>query len=48
MNSVRTNNPILNYLRFTLLGCKDNGIGKFEFVAKTQLLCVDFKVEVRK
>ena len=41
MNSVRTNNVSLKYLKFTLLGCKDNGIGKFEFVAKTQFLCPD-------
>ena len=38
MNSVRTNNPSLKYLRFRLLGCKDIGIGKFEFVAKYQFL----------
>ena len=37
--SDRTNNPSLKYLRFTLLGCKDTGIGKFEFDAKTQFLC---------
>ena len=38
MNSVRTNNPSLKHLRFTLLVCKGIGIGKFEFVAKTQFL----------
>ena len=38
MNSVRTNNPSLKYLRFTLLCCKDIEIGKFKFVTKTQFL----------
>ena len=28
----------LKYLRSTTLGCKDRGIIKFEFVAKTQFL----------
>ena len=30
--------PILKYLRFTTLICKDKGIRKFEFVPKTQFL----------
>ena len=38
MNSVRSNNVSLKYQRPTLSGCKDIGIGKFEFVAKTQFL----------
>ena len=29
----------LKYRRSTALGCKDIGIRKFEFVAKTQFLC---------
>ena len=37
MNSVRSNNISFKYKRFTLSGCK-NGIGKFEFVAKNQVL----------
>ena len=47
MNSVETNNPSLKYLRFTLLSCKDIGIGKFEFVAKTQFLLND-KIVTKK
>ena len=39
MNSVRSINLNLNYLRFTLSGSKDIGIRKFDFVAKTQFLC---------
>ena len=38
MNSVRSNNLSLKYQRFTPSGCKDIGIIKFEFVAKTQVL----------
>jgi len=38
MNSVRPNNLSLKYLTFKTSGCKDLGIMKFEFVAKTQLL----------
>ena len=37
MNSVRSNNISFKYKRFTLSGCKDE-IGKFEFVAKNQVL----------
>ena len=37
MNSVCSNNLSCKYKRFTLSGCKD-GIGKFEFVAKTQFV----------
>ena len=45
MNYVRSNNLSLKYQRFTPSGCKDTGIGKFEFVAKTQFLSrkYDFK-----
>ena len=39
MNSVTSNNVILKSQRFTHLNCKDIGIRKFEFVAKTQFLC---------
>ena len=35
MNLVKFNFTSLKYLRFKLSGCKDVGIRKFEFVAKT-------------
>ena len=38
MNSVGSNNVSLKYQRPTPFGCKDIGIRKFEFVAKTQFL----------
>jgi len=38
MNSVRLNNLSLKRQRFTLLGYKDLGIIKFEFVANSQFL----------
>ena len=38
MNSVRSDNLSLKYQSFTTLGCKDVGVRKFEFVAKTQFL----------
>ena len=38
MNSVKLNNVSLNYQRPTSSRCKDIGIRKFEFVAKTQFL----------
>ena len=31
----------LKYLRYSTLGCQDIGIRIFEFVAKTQFLCVE-------
>ena len=36
MNSFRSNNLSLKYHRSTPPGCKDMGIGKFWFLAKTQ------------
>ena len=36
MNSVRLNNQSLKYQAFTSSGCKDKGISKFKFVAKTE------------
>ena len=42
MNAVRSNNVSLKYQRPTPSGCKDIGIRKFEFVAKTQFLCAFF------
>ena len=39
MNSVKSNNLNMIYLRFLLSWSKDVGILKFEFVAKTQILC---------
>ena len=38
MHSVRSYNLSLKYYRFIISGCKDIGISKFEFVAKTQFL----------
>ena len=38
MNVVRSNNISLKYERFTSSVCKDIGIRKFEFVAKTHFL----------
>ena len=38
MNSVRSNNVSLQYQSFTSSGCKDIGIQKIKFVAKTQSL----------
>ena len=38
MNSVRLSNVSLKYQRFTSSGCKDIGVTKTEFVAKTQFL----------
>ena len=40
MNSVRSNSLSLKYHRCTTSGCKNIGIRKFEFVAKTQFLLV--------
>ena len=39
INSVRSNNLSLKYLRFIHTGCIDKEIRKFEVVAKTQFLC---------
>ena len=39
MNFVKENNQSLKYQRFTQSGRKDIGLTKFEFVAKTQILC---------
>ena len=36
MNSVRSTNLSLNYQKFTPSGCKDIGLRKYEFVAKTR------------
>jgi len=41
MNTSRSNNLNLKYKRFTKSGCKDIGIKKLEFVAKTQFLSSD-------
>ena len=38
MNSVKWKNPSLKYQRFTPSGGKNIGIGKSEFVTKTQFL----------
>ena len=39
MNYVKSNNLSLKYQRVTPSGRRDKGIRKFEFVAKTQILC---------
>ena len=40
MNSVRSNNLSLKYLRIESSGCsKEKGIEKFDFVTRTQFLC---------
>ena len=39
MNSVRSNSLSLKYPLFAPSGCKDIGVRKGEFVAKTQFLC---------
>ena len=46
MISVRLNNQSLKYQRFVLSGCKDKGIRKFQFVGKTQILCLNFALIV--
>ena len=38
MNAVRSYTVSLKYQRFTTSGCRDIGITKIEFVAKTQFL----------
>ena len=40
-NSIGSNSLSLTYQRFTLSGCKDIGIIKFERVAKPQFLCLN-------
>ena len=40
MNSVRSNSPSLKYEKAP--GCKDIGIGQFEFGAKSQFLSIAF------
>ena len=42
MNSVRSNSQSLKRQRFITWGCKDIGIRKSEFVAKSQILCSHF------
>ena len=39
MNSVRSNSNSMKNQRFTPLGCKNIGVRKCNFVAKTQFLC---------
>ena len=38
MNADRSNHLRFKYLRFTQISCKDKGIRKFEFVAKSLFL----------
>ena len=40
MNSVRSNNLGSKYQKFTPSGCRDMGIRKLEFAAKTQFICL--------
>ena len=42
INSGRSNSLSLKYQRFTPSGCKDIGVRKYKFVAKTQFLFSDF------
>ena len=47
MNYVRPNNLSLKYERFTAFtpsGCTDMGIQKFEFVEKTEFLCLEMSL----
>ena len=49
-NYDRSNSLSLKYQRFTPSGCKDIGIRKFEFVAKTHFILrheVDYPVKIR-
>ena len=39
IKSGRSNSLNLNYQKFAPFGCKDIGVGKCKFVAKTQFLC---------
>ena len=48
MNSVRSNNVSLKYLRPTPSSCKDIGIRKLKFVAKTQFLYFIIVLSKRK
>ena len=47
MNFVRSNNLSLKYQKLTPLGCKDIGIIKFEFVAKTQFLLKVYDIRLK-
>ena len=50
MNSVRSNNLSLKYQRLETSGCKDIGMRKFEFVAKTQFLrivCYKYTISIQ-
>ena len=38
INSIRSNSPSLKYQRFSPSGCKDKGVRKYKYVAKTQFL----------
>ena len=44
LNSVRSNSLSLKYQRFPPLDCQNIGIGKFEFVAKTQFLYYEVSI----
>ena len=44
MNCIRSKNLSLKYQRFTLLGCKNIGTRKFEFVAKPGSFWDDFLI----
>ena len=48
MNSARSSSLSLKYQRFTLSGCKDLGIRKFEFVAvlEVHICCRNFHVSI--
>jgi len=46
LSNARANNSSLKYQKNTPSGCKDKGISKFEFVAKTQFLWIVITCEV--
>ena len=48
MNSVRSNCISMKYQRFTLSGCEDIDIGKFDFVAKSQCFYHEHKIILRR
>ena len=48
INSGRSSSLSLKYQRFTPSGCKDIGVRKYKFVAKTQFLRLELKKKLEK
>ena len=46
INSGRSNSLSLKYQRFKPSGCKDIGVNKFKFVAKTQFLSLNDSLDL--